>query len=80
MKHFFNVKFPDGHWYRALNTETVTETQSSKLMFLDYGNNEDVPFQDIRPMVPDFVSAPVVMVMCYLDGKCNCGVFLFLEE
>lgn len=58
----------DGHWYRALNTETVTETQSSKLMFLDYGNNEDVPFQDIRPMVPDFVSAPVVMVMCYLDG------------
>ncbi|XP_034233836.1 tudor domain-containing protein 1 isoform X2 [Thrips palmi] len=58
----------DGQWYRAVNTETVTETQSSKLMFIDYGNCEDVPFQDIRQMVPDFVSPPIVMLMCHLDG------------
>ncbi|XP_052124807.1 uncharacterized protein LOC113203962 [Frankliniella occidentalis] len=62
------AKYKDGLWYRAVNYETKTQTQSCQVFFIDYGNSEDVEFKDIRRMVPDFVSIPAIMSMCSIDG------------
>ncbi|KAK3919352.1 Protein vreteno [Frankliniella fusca] len=62
------AKYTDGMWYRAVNIETITPTQSCQVYFLDYGNTEVVQFKDIRRMVPDFKPIPVIMSMCTVDG------------
>lgn len=48
-------------------------------MFIDYGNIEDVSFQNIRQIVRDFTQpdSPLVLSMCNLDGKWN-SVVIFV--
>lgn len=65
------AKFKDGMWYRAMNLKTIIETQSACVLFLDYGNVEEVKFKDIRRMVSDFTQSPILMSLCRVEGIPN---------
>ena len=60
------AKYKDGIWYRAVNIQTLSD--SCHVLFLDFGNEEEVEFKHIRRMVQDFVTFPTIMSMCYIDG------------
>ncbi|KAL2078027.1 hypothetical protein ACEWY4_025712 [Coilia grayii] len=54
------VKFSqDQIWYRGLVQTVSGDQQSAKVLYIDFGNEEDVPFERIKPL-PDTVdrSAP----------------------
>lgn len=44
----------DVQWYRAKVRRNNREAQTSEVFYLDYGNVEDVPWKDLRPLPPQF--------------------------
>ena len=56
----------DGAWYRV---EVIDFIQSSlKIRFLDYGNEEVVPLNNLVECPEEFLSIPVCATHCCLDG------------
>ena len=53
-----SAKFSDGSWYRAKIRRASPVKKEAEITFIDYGNQETVPFSDIRPLDPKFRSLP----------------------
>ncbi|KAL0072455.1 hypothetical protein AAF712_000218 [Marasmius tenuissimus] len=53
-----SAKFSDGSWYRAKIRRSSPLKKEAELTFIDYGNQETVPFSHIRPLDPKFRSLP----------------------
>ncbi|KAF8638063.1 hypothetical protein AX16_010695 [Volvariella volvacea WC 439] len=53
-----SAKFSDGAWYRAKIRRASPVKKEAEITFIDYGNQETVPFSDIRPLDPKFRSLP----------------------
>ncbi|XP_045587174.2 tudor domain-containing protein 1 isoform X2 [Procambarus clarkii] len=56
----------DGKWYRAACLEPRLE--SAFVIFVDFGNMEDVPNSNLRPMEESFLELPCLALHCLLDG------------
>ncbi|XP_053805220.1 tudor domain-containing protein 1 isoform X2 [Vidua chalybeata] len=57
----------DGNWYRAV-VQNVTSDGSVRVSFVDYGNTEDVPRDNIRQISSSFLKLPFQAIKCWLSG------------
>ena len=57
----------DGVWYRA-TVKQVLSGKSCRVVFVDYGNSEDIPLNDLVEMPPSFLSLETQAVHCALIG------------
>ncbi|RLW02199.1 hypothetical protein DV515_00007381, partial [Chloebia gouldiae] len=57
----------DGSWYRAV-VQNVTSDGSVRVSFVDYGNTEDVPRDNIRRISSSFLKLPFQAIKCWLSG------------
>uniref|UniRef100_A0A8D2M7L0 Tudor domain-containing protein n=1 Tax=Zonotrichia albicollis TaxID=44394 RepID=A0A8D2M7L0_ZONAL len=57
----------DGNWYRAV-VQKVTSDGRVRVSFVDYGNTEDVPWDNIRQISPSFLKLPFQAIKCWLSG------------
>ena len=53
-----SAKFSDGEWYRAKIRKSSAVKKEAQVTFIDYGNQDTVPFKDIRPLEQKFKSLP----------------------
>ena len=53
-----SAKFSDGAWYRAKIRRSSSLKKEAEVTFIDYGNQDIVPFSNIRPLDPKFRSLP----------------------
>ncbi|KAL5528449.1 hypothetical protein ACEPAF_7585 [Sanghuangporus sanghuang] len=53
-----SAKFSDGSWYRAKVRRSSPLKKEAEVTFIDYGNQDTIPFKDIRPLDPKFRSLP----------------------
>ena len=44
----------DGKWYRARIRRNDREAKTSEVVYVDYGNNETLPWTHLRPLAPEF--------------------------
>ncbi|XP_052741702.1 maternal protein tudor isoform X2 [Bicyclus anynana] len=61
------AKFPDdANWYRAI----VRETRGNKVVvvYVDYGNEQEVNVEDLRTITPDLIKLPAQAMKCALKG------------
>ena len=56
----------DDAWYRA-KVEKVDGDKAS-VLFVDYGNVEQVPLADVRQLTPEYLAIPAQTLECTLDG------------
>lgn len=59
----------DRRWYRALS-QGKNDDDTYNLMYLDYGNMENVPVDRIREMREDLFF-PSITLLCFIDGNIN---------
>ncbi|NXQ12103.1 TDRD1 protein, partial [Peucedramus taeniatus] len=59
--------FYSGNWYRAV-VRSVTSDGSVRVSFVDYGNTEDVPRDNIRQISSSFLKLPFQAIKCWLSG------------
>ena len=52
------AKFSDGEWYRAKIRKSSAVKKEAQVTFIDYGNQDTIPFSNIRPLDPKFRSLP----------------------
>ncbi|KAL9847141.1 tudor domain-containing protein 1 isoform 5-T5 [Geothlypis trichas] len=57
----------DGNWYRAV-VQNVTSDGNVRVSFVDYGNTEDVPRDNIRQISSSFLKLPFQAIKCWLSG------------
>ncbi|NXL26084.1 TDRD1 protein, partial [Setophaga kirtlandii] len=57
----------DGNWYRAM-VQNVTSDGNVRVSFVDYGNTEDVPRDNIRQISSSFLKLPFQAIKCWLSG------------
>lgn len=57
----------DKRWYRA-NTQNKINDNTYNLLYIDYGNMEEVPVDRIREMRTEY-TFPCVSAICFIDGK-----------
>ncbi|XP_039927651.1 tudor domain-containing protein 1 isoform X2 [Hirundo rustica] len=57
----------DGNWYRAV-VQNITSDGSVRVSFVDYGNSEEVPLDNIRQISPSFLKLPFQAIKCWLSG------------
>lgn len=53
-----SAKFSDGQWYRAKIRKSSPVKKEAQVTFIDYGNQDTIRFQDIRPLEQRFKSLP----------------------
>lgn len=53
-----SAKFSDGSWYRARVRRASPVKREAEVTFIDYGNQDQVNFANIRPLDPKFRSLP----------------------
>ncbi|XP_015176240.1 PREDICTED: MATH and LRR domain-containing protein PFE0570w-like [Polistes dominula] len=53
------------NWYRALCLSVDESKDTVTLFYIDYGNCEEVLYENVRPMTSDFLKP------CYLANMCN---------
>lgn len=58
----------DQNWYRAMATNEV-KPNVFKVMFIDYGNSEEVPVSNIREITSPKLRFPCMSVLCIIDGS-----------
>ncbi len=51
-----SAKFTDGAWYRAKIRRCSSMKKEAEVTFIDYGNQDTIPFSSIRPLDPRFRS------------------------
>ncbi|XP_058698038.1 tudor domain-containing protein 1 [Poecile atricapillus] len=57
----------DGNWYRAV-VQNVTSDGIVRVSFVDYGNTEEVPLDNIRQISSSFLKLPFQAIKCWLSG------------
>ncbi|XP_042312715.1 tudor domain-containing protein 1 isoform X2 [Sceloporus undulatus] len=57
----------DGRWYRAL-VKNAASVEVCQVLFVDYGNCEEVTMDNIRPISATFMKLPFQAVKCGLSG------------
>ncbi|NWV19715.1 TDRD1 protein, partial [Origma solitaria] len=57
----------DGNWYRAV-VQNVTSDGTVRVSFVDYGNIEEVPLDNIRQISSSFLKLPFQAIKCWLSG------------
>ncbi|XP_031410387.1 tudor domain-containing protein 1 isoform X2 [Meleagris gallopavo] len=57
----------DGNWYRAL-VEDIISDRVVRVHFVDYGNVEEVPVDNIRQISSSFLELPFQGIKCWLSG------------
>ncbi|NXG40959.1 TDRD1 protein, partial [Psilopogon haemacephalus] len=57
----------DGNWYRAL-VRNVAPHGNIEVLFVDYGNTEEVPLAKIRKISSSFLTLPFQGIKCWLSG------------
>ncbi|NXR52299.1 TDRD1 protein, partial [Hippolais icterina] len=57
----------DGNWYRGV-VQNVTSNGRVRVSFVDYGNTEDVPLDNIRQISSSFLELPFQAIKCWLSG------------
>ena len=53
-----SAKFSDGQWYRAKVKKSSQVKKEAQVTFIDYGNQDTIGFEDIRPLEQKFRSLP----------------------
>ncbi|GJJ06096.1 hypothetical protein Clacol_000285 [Clathrus columnatus] len=53
-----SARFSDGSWYRAKIRKSSPGKKEAEVTFIDYGNQDTIGFNDIRPLDPKFRSLP----------------------
>jgi staphylococcal nuclease domain-containing protein 1 len=53
-----SAKFSDGSWYRAKIRRASPVKKEAEVTFIDYGNQDTIPFSHVRPLDPKFRSLP----------------------
>ena len=53
-----SARFSDGAWYRAKIKRSSAVKREVEVNFIDYGNQDTIPFSAIRPLDPKFRSLP----------------------
>lgn len=53
-----SAKFSDGAWYRAKIRRASPVKKEAEVTFIDYGNQDIIPFSNIRPLDPKFRTLP----------------------
>ncbi|KAL1728856.1 hypothetical protein EV714DRAFT_252339 [Schizophyllum commune] len=53
-----SARFSDGAWYRAKIRRASPVKKEAEVTFIDYGNQDTIPFSAIRPLDPKFRSLP----------------------
>jgi staphylococcal nuclease domain-containing protein 1 len=53
-----SAKFSDGQWYRAKVRRASPIKKEAELTFIDYGNQDTVPFANMRPLDSKFRALP----------------------
>ncbi|KAK4297217.1 hypothetical protein Pmani_030336 [Petrolisthes manimaculis] len=56
----------DGMWYRAASV--LPGLESSVVLFVDYGNSEDVSHSNIRQIPTTFLDLPCLAIHCIMSG------------
>ena len=59
-------------WYRAQVLEVLGNGRIT-VLFVDYGNKEDVPLSDIYPLKPQFAEIPIQGFRCFLKLPSTLG-------
>ncbi|NXC46798.1 TDR15 protein, partial [Penelope pileata] len=54
----------DGHYYRGVITEVLREGVT--VYFLDFGNTDIVPFNDVKTLLTEFSDLPALAICCEL--------------
>lgn len=49
--------------------QNVTSDGSVRVSFVDYGNTEDVPRDNLRQISPSFLKLPFQAIKCWLSGE-----------
>ncbi|TSK14749.1 Tudor domain-containing protein 1 [Bagarius yarrelli] len=63
------VKFSlDQNWYRGGIESVDLHHQTAKVLYIDFGNEEEVKFDQIRPMMANIGSAPPCAMQCFIAG------------
>jgi staphylococcal nuclease domain-containing protein 1 len=57
-RELVSAKFSDGAWYRARIRRSSPIKKEAEVTFIDYGNQDTIPFNEIRPLDPRFKSLP----------------------
>ena len=58
----------DSQWYRAHVTKVCEDGKSCEVLFVDYGNVETVPVDNLRVPDPSITTHPPLAFECYLTG------------
>lgn len=53
-----SAKFTDGAWYRAKIRRCSPLKKEAEVTFIDYGNQDTIPFSSIKPLESRFRSLP----------------------
>ena len=53
-----SARFSDGSWYRAKIRRASPVKREAEVTFIDYGNQDTIGFENIRPLDPRFRSLP----------------------
>ncbi|NXY00886.1 TDRD1 protein, partial [Pteruthius melanotis] len=61
------LKLEDGNWYRAV-VQNVTSDGTVRVSFVDYGNTEEVPRDNIRQISSSFLKLQFQAIKCWLSG------------
>ncbi|CAL1541995.1 unnamed protein product [Lymnaea stagnalis] len=56
----------DSLWYRGLITSV--SVNQCKVLFVDYGNEETIGVENVRTMLPEIASVPIMAIQCSLSG------------
>lgn len=67
MWFYFIFKSDDGNWYRAL-VENIISDRVVQVRFVDYGNVEEVPVDNMRQISSSFLELPFQGIKCWLSG------------
>lgn len=67
MWFYLIFKSDDGNWYRAL-VEDIISDRVVRVHFVDYGNVEEVPVDNIRHISSSFLELPFQGIKCWLSG------------
>lgn len=65
---FFSFKLGDGKWYRAF-VKDVVSLEVIKVLFVDYGNCEEITLDKIRHISSTFLKLPFQGIKCWLSGN-----------
>ncbi|KAH0623733.1 hypothetical protein JD844_006825 [Phrynosoma platyrhinos] len=57
----------DGRWYRAM-VKKAASVEVCQVLFVDYGNCEEVTLDNIRPISATFMKLPFQAIRCCLSG------------